>query len=247
MADQRLLEPKEKKPFSTEAKVAFALLIIIGFGGAIFGFKSFSATLSRPFQIQLASYTGDKFLTLSEQEAAALEKQKTTDSDSDGLMDYDELYIYKTSPYLADSDSDGFDDKQEIFSGNDPNCPEGKVCSNSYALVEVEGDSQTNGTASFLSSVFGVDAARLNGQTLENVEDVEAFFAKMSSEEVRSMLISQGVPKETVDALADEQIRSLLQTSLDQAVASGQLDSAVDTSASGTGEATTDTTTGTTE
>lgn len=225
MAEQRLLGAKEKKPFSAEAKVAFALLIIIGFFGAIFGVKSFSATLSRPFQIQLASYTGEKFLTISEQEALETEKQKTTDSDGDGLMDYDELYIYKTSPYLADSDSDGFDDKQEIFSNNDPNCPEGKTCLSSYALAEAEGEDKTSETANFLTSVFGIDADRLTGQNLETVEDIESFFSQMDSEEVRGMLISQGVPKETVDALTDEQIRLLLQTSLDQAVASGQLES----------------------
>lgn len=51
------------------------------------------------------------------------------DTDSDGIPDYQELNLYKTSPYLNDSDSDGFTDKEEIDSNNDPNCPTGQTCS----------------------------------------------------------------------------------------------------------------------
>jgi hypothetical protein len=63
-----------------------------------------------------------------QQEAEKILALKTKDTDNDGLSDFDEIYIYNTSPYLADSDSDGFSDKEEIESGNDPNCPAGKIC-----------------------------------------------------------------------------------------------------------------------
>ena len=39
---------------------------------------------------------------------------KTKDTDEDGINDFDELYVYETSVYLADSDSDGIDDGEEI-------------------------------------------------------------------------------------------------------------------------------------
>ena len=39
-----------------------------------------------------------------------------TDSDGDGLMDYDEIERFGTDPYNPDSDGDGIDDKTEIFS-----------------------------------------------------------------------------------------------------------------------------------
>src|SRR3989338_6817300 len=42
------------------------------------------------------------------------------DSDKDGLSDFDELNVYKTSPYLADTDSDGISDKVEIDAFEDP-------------------------------------------------------------------------------------------------------------------------------
>lgn len=57
------------------------------------------------------------------QKVELLEQAKTKDTDQDGLSDYDELYIYSTSPYLMDSDSDEITDKQEVDEGTDPNCP----------------------------------------------------------------------------------------------------------------------------
>lgn len=59
---------------------------------------------------------------------------KNKDTDGDGLSDYDELNVYKTSPYLADSDSDGIKDGEEIKNGTDPNCPAGRTCSTSTTL-----------------------------------------------------------------------------------------------------------------
>lgn len=68
------------------------------------------------------------FFAQQDQASKTLELQKTKDTDRDGLSDYDELYLYHTSPYLADSDSDGIQDAVEIAQGTDPNCPSGKPC-----------------------------------------------------------------------------------------------------------------------
>ncbi|MDO8499244.1 MAG: hypothetical protein Q7S66_01120 [bacterium] len=46
------------------------------------------------------------------------------DTDHDGMSDFDELYIYGTSQYLADTDSDAIPDKQEVEQGTNPNCDE---------------------------------------------------------------------------------------------------------------------------
>ncbi len=53
---------------------------------------------------------------------------KARDTDGDGLSDYDELYLYHTSPYLKDTDSDGIDDKTEVQNGTDPTCAQGQTC-----------------------------------------------------------------------------------------------------------------------
>ncbi|WP_163438746.1 hypothetical protein [Fibrobacter succinogenes] len=39
-----------------------------------------------------------------------------TDSDNDGITDFDEIYRFGTNPNLADSDTDGVNDKDEIYS-----------------------------------------------------------------------------------------------------------------------------------
>ena len=47
---------------------------------------------------------------------------KTTDSDGDGLTDYEEIYIYHTNPNKADTDGDGIDDYTETkLAFSDPN------------------------------------------------------------------------------------------------------------------------------
>ncbi|MHA1213586.1 MAG: hypothetical protein ACTSSH_14155 [Candidatus Heimdallarchaeota archaeon] len=43
------------------------------------------------------------------------------DTDDDTISDFDEVMIYKTNPLLSDSDGDGFDDREEINAGTDPN------------------------------------------------------------------------------------------------------------------------------
>lgn len=44
-----------------------------------------------------------------------------TDSDDDGISDFDEVNLYNTNPFSADTDNDGFTDGAEILSGYNPN------------------------------------------------------------------------------------------------------------------------------
>jgi alpha-tubulin suppressor-like RCC1 family protein len=46
-----------------------------------------------------------------------------TDSDDDGLSDYDEIYIHGTDPLIRDSDGDGIPDYVEVISESDPGDP----------------------------------------------------------------------------------------------------------------------------
>jgi hypothetical protein len=54
-------------------------------------------------------------------------KNEKTDSDGDGVSDYDEIALYSTNPYGADSDGDGFIDGSEILNGYDPTDPSSGV------------------------------------------------------------------------------------------------------------------------
>lgn len=52
-----------------------------------------------------------------------IETLKITDSDNDGLFDFDEIEIYKTNPNLKDTDNDSYTDGEEIKYNYDPNKP----------------------------------------------------------------------------------------------------------------------------
>ena len=48
---------------------------------------------------------------------------KVADSDGDGLLDGEEVVVYKTDPLVADSDGDMYSDGKEVDAGFDPNDP----------------------------------------------------------------------------------------------------------------------------
>jgi len=49
------------------------------------------------------------------------EANSATDTDGDGISDFDEVNLYNTDPTLADTDNDGFTDGAEIIRGFNPN------------------------------------------------------------------------------------------------------------------------------
>jgi hypothetical protein len=100
------------------------------------------------------------------------EKLKTMDTDGDGLSDYEEMYLWYSSPYLADSDSDGVGDKEEIAAGSDPNCPVNMVCGPGGLAIEVP-----QGVTAKTPSAAELRAALLTGgftkEQLDQVPDSE--------------------------------------------------------------------------
>ncbi|MBI4215435.1 MAG: hypothetical protein HY602_01805 [Parcubacteria group bacterium] len=149
------------------------------------------------------------------QDTEDMEALKQKDTDKDGLNDYEEIYIYKTSPYLEDSDSDKIKDKDEIQQGLDPLCATGQDC---Y--------SQTLGQAE--KPAFNLEdlvGAIVPDQPLENP------FAGLSEDQVKRMLSGQAAPaeireilkqagmtQEALDTLQDEQLQEAYQKLLGDAV-----------------------------
>ena len=56
----------------------------------------------------------------NEEELAYGTDASETDTDRDGLSDYDEIFVYKTKPGVADTDEDTVNDGDEIALGLDP-------------------------------------------------------------------------------------------------------------------------------
>jgi len=62
--------------------------------------------------------------SLTDQEEAALGTDpNSTDTDGDGLFDYEEVRTYHTEPLNPDTDGDGYTDGQEVHGGYNPNGP----------------------------------------------------------------------------------------------------------------------------
>jgi len=214
---------------SIEQKIAAALLLFLFTGGIFFGFRSFGASLYRPIQQQFANnVTGKDVVHENAQEQKDMEALKTKDTDGDGLSDYDELYVYKTSPYLKDSDSDGIDDKTEVFGGTDPNCPTGKECGGT-SLVPEQAAPNSNAAAGLLGSAADnpamADSAKVQ---FTSKADVEAFFKKATMTEVRAALVKSGqISQAELDKMSDADLRTFFDKAIGQASATGKLDSMV--------------------
>jgi len=192
------LKKRVRRALTVEQKVAFVLLVFLGFGGIILGFLSFGTNIRRPFDIQIANYTGERFLSGSQKDAEEEKAQKGRDSDSDGINDYDELFVFKTSPYIADTDSDGIDDKTEIYGGTDPNCPKGKKCFNTTDTSVFEGNNIKTTQSNF--EPFGKEDKLLLEQLVKSVDPME----------IRQELLRRGLTSEDLVDVSDSDLQQLL-------------------------------------
>lgn len=210
---------KQKGPtFSFEQKVGILLLFVLGVGGLVLGVKYMGRHLERPFY-NVKYYDGPEYVSADEQEARDIAEQRISDTDADGISDYDELYVYKSSPYLADSDSDGFSDYEEIFSGNDPNCPEGKECGFYYAVDEAGSGLTTSDVIAGLPN-SGIEQPTVN---FDSEADVYNYFTNMSADEIRETMLGAGMPAETLDQIDDATLIQLFNEAIGSATDTGAL------------------------
>ncbi len=214
--------PKIPDGLSSEQKVASILLLFLGLGGVIIGFLSFGSNIRRPFEERLAKAPRD-FAFASEKEAQDVEASKHRDTDGDGLSDYDEIYIYHTSPYLADTDSDGIDDKTEVYAGADPNCPKGKECAATRPILSADSTGEGNTTSLPLPSVpESGGLAPASGGAFKTEAEIIAYLKSLTPAQARSMLIQSGLAADKLKNLTDAQVRDLFDKTIDQAAKDGQ-------------------------
>lgn len=235
LEDGRLYISRKKTILNREQKVGFWMVTGFGALALIFGTFYLWKHVASPFVL---SYTGPKFLTGDQQQQEEMEKLRKEDTDEDELNDYDELYVYRTSPYIADSDSDGVDDKAEILNGEDPNCAPSMPCG---AASDTVNPTTLKGT--FVdAAASGVAASVAQGAPETIAPDalnIAEVLAQMTSDEIRQLLIDSGGDAAAVNALTDEELR----TALSEALQSIQLQQAGADATAATG---TDTTTQTT-
>ncbi len=171
------------------------VVLLMGIVGIALGVMQWRGSFSEAF-----ATTGEKFKTPDQIEAERVEGLKAKDTDLDGLNDYDESFVYQTSPYLPDSDSDGADDMTELAAGEDPNCPKGKACA---AYADTFGEATASATAS----------SSLEAQEQEILEQL----LNPSPDEIRLMLLQSGVSAEDLEGIDDTTLLELYRQSLAEA------------------------------
>lgn len=160
--------------------VFFLVLVIIA---CVWYFKT--QLLEKSLAVDIPEFIQKQLLEQDQNKAKTIEDLKSKDTDADGLTDYQEIYQFNTSIFLADTDSDGYSDLEETNSGNDPICPTNQDC-NLLALITPK----TN-----LASVVQ-----------EVALDPNLTIEQAAFREFRKFLLDNGMKKEEVDSLTDDDL-----------------------------------------
>jgi len=153
----------EHQAMKKRQNIALILVGVIGFTVVLVGFLQIRNLLHVPLPPSdktkvVDAPADDAVVAVSEQDSAELKAQ---DTDEDGINDFEELYVYGTSAYLADSDSDGDSDYDEIMANEDPTCPKGQDC---FGTTDIEADEEVksaNPASSPKQEILNITAAEL--------------------------------------------------------------------------------------
>ncbi len=169
---------------TTKERIFSIFLIFLCFVALFFSFLKIKGEIRKPFF---------QFLP-RKKEKSSLEQiltLKNKDTDQDGLSDFEEIHIYKTSSYLEDSDGDSYSDKTEIENKTDPLCPMGQSCGKRVESFETEAKNPE-----------------------PEIENPEIFQEEVSLEEIHQMLGKAGIDKETLDKIDDQVLKDLYQETI---------------------------------
>jgi hypothetical protein len=171
------------KSLSREQKIGVSLLLIFAVLSVGLGFLQIRNTLYAPFALNNTIPTSLK------DDINTPDALRFRDTDHDGLSDFDELYVYGTSPYLYDTFSYGMSDKEVVAKGL-ALCPKGQCNDTTEA-------SAAGSTSSTL--VTGIEPP--TGLT---PEDFTA--ALQDPAQIRAMLLAAGVNKTDLSKISDKDL-----------------------------------------
>lgn len=180
----RLMEANaNENRFTKEQKIGLILLSAFVVLAISFGVLQMRNTMYRPFALNnsIPAFLGDQVNTP--------DALRYRDTDLDGLNDFDELYVYATSPYLADTDSDGINDKQEVEKGTNPNCAEGRTCSGAGISPDAVPAKQDN------AALYDMESP---GTLEEYLQDPTR---------LREILVASGMSMETLNQISDDELQ----------------------------------------
>lgn len=197
---QIITAARKEKLFSVLVGIGCLVAIV---GGIYFMNESISGPAALVMSVAKNSAAANPTAE-TEQELNRVLELKGKDTDVDGLSDYDELYVYKTSPYLEDTDGDGVTDKKEIDQKTNPNCPGNQNCASTAAASD-------GGIVTGVSSSDVLSQASVSQQIMSGNADAAT---------VRELLIQGGYPKATLDSMTDDEILQMYRDAISTSAAS---------------------------
>lgn len=187
-------EQPNQNGLSNEQKIGFVLLLAFAILAIGLGILQIRNTMYSRFALN------NQVPTNLKDQVNTVDALRFRDTDRDGLSDFDELYVYGTSPYLADTDGDGIPDGVEVKKGTNPNCSEGADCSimaDNYGLSTTTLDVGT-------STAILPDAP-----VPPPILDVQA--AIKDPVQVRAMLINAGqISPDIINKVSDAELMQLI-------------------------------------
>ena len=201
----------EQKPdpnvLSKQQKISLISLGVFTILIMVFGVMQFRYNLYSPFDYSKKVVANQNNASGNASGATTTDLTKL-DSDNDGLNDFDEINVYKTSAYLEDSDSDGFSDKDEILNNTDPNCPAGQVCTQITANTDSSSSSNNTLAPDTLDKTASTDLSQ------EDKTAQDMLNGKSDPAVLRKLLLDNGMPKADLDKISDEDLIASYQDSL---------------------------------
>jgi hypothetical protein len=198
-------EVQQKTGLSKEQKIGFVLLSVFAVFAVGLGVLQIRNTMYGPFAL-----TKD-IPPLDENQTNNIDSLRYRDTDHDSLTDFDELYIYSTSPYLADTDSDGIPDGDEITKGTNPLCDEKNQDCTGNILENGSGVPQSGVDTSSIS--MGTDTPNPGVAP----EDLDAILSNPAK--VRKLLSDNGVEQDVLDNTSDAELMQMVKELLTSSTA----------------------------
>jgi len=219
------LQPKAAVNFNWQQKTGIAVLILFGGSAMVLWAAQFKNNLqiNKPLTAEEQSALDARKNNSQTQAETSILQQK--DTDQDGLNDYEELYVYNTSPYLEDTDSDGVLDKKEVDQGTDPNCPSGQTCqqntvaSDSSAAISEQGAAQSASEAPVSANNSGnnsnVPSSAANTTDAQAEAEVQKILSgQVDAATLRALLEQAGMSADTLNKISDEQLMKVYEETL---------------------------------
>jgi len=213
------------KALPSETRFASGVLGVCGFAALVLSVWYMAANIAAPFRVPTSSLIATRAAFQSTSEARQAEAAKQRDTDRDGLSDYAELNIYRTSPYLADTDSDGVPDAIEIAQGADPNCPKGQNCGG-IANADLQPSLVSTSSYQTLLQATQITRAVEPGQSVDAPTAAQQFIltapdpSTINAAQARALLTQSGLSApEQLNGLTDADVMRVYRSTYAQVLA----------------------------